>query len=88
MKTYFPIFAALMVAFFSMSAKAQTQEEQQSCMDDVYALCGQDVPDRDRITACLRKRWREVSADCRSVMANYGRHDDSRNSSRKAPAQR
>jgi hypothetical protein len=73
MKTCFAILAAMVIACFSMGAIAQEQDERQACKGDVFALCGEAIPDRERITVCLRKRWREVSHGCRWVLANYGR---------------
>lgn len=49
------------------------QDGQQACEADVYALCGEAIPDVDRITACLRAHWKDVSQACRKVMANYPR---------------
>jgi len=74
------------VSIMSLGAYAQTakqaapdmQAEQQACEGDVYALCGEFIPDTDRITACLRSRWKDVSPACRTVMANYGRNHNSR----------
>ena len=57
------------------------QVEQQACQDDVYALCGQAIPDQDRIASCLRKQWSKVSPRCRSVMASYGKRHNGRNGS-------
>jgi hypothetical protein len=51
----------------------QMQVEQQACQGDVYALCGEAIPDQDRIEKCLRKKWSKVSHKCRKVMASYGR---------------
>jgi len=74
------------VSMTSLAAHAQAgrqappdmQAEQQACEGDVYALCGQFIPDTDRITACLRSRWKDVSPSCRTVMANYGRNHNGR----------
>jgi hypothetical protein len=62
-----------------MATKAveQTTDPQEACEADVYALCGEAIPDQDRITACLRAHWKKVSKDCRKVMANYGRNHSS-----------
>jgi len=73
MKTYLAIPAVMLAAFFFTTAIAQEQDEQMACQNDVFALCGEAIPDRNRITACLRKRWSEVSHECRLVLANYGR---------------
>lgn len=54
-------------------APGDMQVEQQACQDDVYALCGQAIPDQNRIASCLRQNWSKVSPRCRSVMASYGK---------------
>ena len=44
------------LAFLTLApaaATAQTQEEQQACTDDAFSVCGQDIPDRDKVAACL-----------------------------------
>jgi hypothetical protein len=46
-----------------------TPEEQKACEPDVYALCGEDIPDADKITACLIKKKAQLSADCRKVFS-------------------
>lgn len=51
----------------------QMEDEQQACEADVYALCGEAIPDVDRITTCLRAHWKDVSQACRTVMAKYPR---------------
>ncbi len=73
MKRTLPILAALMLAFLSSQALAQSQEDQQSCEGDVYSLCGDKIPDQDQIVACLRKKWSKVSKECRHVMASYAK---------------
>lgn len=73
MKTYLFILATTIVACFSTAAVAQEADEQEACTGDVLALCSDAIPDRGRITICLRKHWSEVSHDCRVVLANYGR---------------
>jgi hypothetical protein len=71
------ILAALTVAVVSTTAMAedaaQMQIEQQACENDVYTLCNDAVPDRDRITACLKRHWSKISRECRTVMRNHGR---------------
>lgn len=62
----------------SGEANSQMQQEQQACQGDVYALCGEAIPDVERITACLRLHWKDVSHECRAVMASYGRNHNGR----------
>lgn len=65
--------APLASAFAQQQNGDQMQVEQQACQDDVYALCGEDIPDQHRIEKCLRKKWSKVSHKCRNVIASYGR---------------
>ena len=73
LKRTLPLAAALMLAFLSSQAIAQSQDDQQACEGDVYDLCGDKIPDQDEIVACLRKQWSKVSKQCRHVMASYGK---------------
>ena len=54
-------------------AYSKMQQERQACESDVYALCGDAIPDVERITACLKLHWKNVSRECRAIMASYGR---------------
>jgi hypothetical protein len=68
------ILAALLSGFMTAESAAQTPDPGQACGNDVYALCGQAIPDQDRITACLRAHWDRVSKPCRVFMRNYAQH--------------
>lgn len=73
-KSTLPVIVALMFVSVSSGAIAQSQEGQQACEGDVYELCGDAIPDQDKIVACLRKRWSKVSKECRKVMVNYSKN--------------
>jgi hypothetical protein len=62
------------LAFLTLApaaATAQTQEEQQACTDDAFSVCGQDIPDRDKVAACLARNIDRISQACRAVMLSY-----------------
>jgi hypothetical protein len=44
-----------------------TFEQQMACTPDVFRLCGEQIPDVNRIVACLRQNTPQLSAPCRSV---------------------
>jgi hypothetical protein len=50
-------------------AFAQSQEDQTACTPDVVRLCQQDIPDQDRIVACLVRSRLQLSPAC-SVVFN------------------
>jgi hypothetical protein len=44
-----------------------TMEQQLACTPDVFRLCGEHIPDANRIVACLRQNTSQLSSPCRSV---------------------
>jgi hypothetical protein len=69
--------AAAVLALGIGCAQAQApsnadMQAQQMCGNDVFRLCGDAVPDRGRIEACMRRKFKQVSSPCRSFMAHYG----------------
>jgi hypothetical protein len=65
--------ASALVAFIPASASAQSQNEEQACMNDAFTVCGHAIPDRDRVAACLAQNINRISAGCRTVMARYSK---------------
>jgi hypothetical protein len=52
----------------SEPAAAQgTPEQRQACQPDAMRLCGEFIPDVDRITACMIKQRMRLSPPCRAV---------------------
>jgi hypothetical protein len=49
-----------------------TMEQQMACTPDVWRLCSAQVPDADRIVACLRGNTALLSAPCRAVFEPDG----------------
>lgn len=65
---------ALTVVFMSVApigAMAETAEEQQACMNDAFSVCGDAIPDRNRVEACLYANKNRISSACRAVLARY-----------------
>jgi hypothetical protein len=44
-----------------------TFEQQLACTPDVWRLCGDQIPDVNRIVACLRQNTPQLSDGCRAV---------------------
>ena len=56
-----------------------TMEQQMACTPDVWRLCSAQVPDVDRIVACLQRNTPQLSGRCRAVFeqsANSPRRRD------------
>ena len=44
-----------------------TVEQQMACTPDVWRLCSDQIPDVNRITACLQQNTPQLSSACRAV---------------------
>jgi hypothetical protein len=58
--------AALAISVGPASAQSYTAEQQQACTSDAFRLCGSDIPDVDRITACMIRNKSQLSPPCRA----------------------
>ena len=69
------VFAAAFVATSTTMAAADStvslQDRQQAaCYDDAQRLCGEFMPDADKIEACMLTMKAKVSARCRKFYEN------------------
>lgn len=59
--------AVALAAWFSPAAGwAYTYEQQQACMGDAFRLCSSEIPDIERVKACMVSRVSELSPGCRA----------------------
>jgi hypothetical protein len=56
---------ALSFSLLPSTGEAYTPEQQQACSGDAFRLCGPEIPDVDRVTACMVARQAELSPGCR-----------------------
>jgi hypothetical protein len=64
----FAVIISLAISLHSTSAFALgTDDQRAACTPDVFRLCGPEIPDVDRIVACLKKEKPNLSKDCRAV---------------------
>ena len=69
------LFFAAAFAATALSASpglAFSSEAQQMCTGDAMRLCGHEVPNIQRITACMARNRAHVSPGCRAVMDREG----------------
>ena len=55
------------LAAMSTAALAYTAEQQQMCTGDAMRLCTTEIPDVDRITACMVQKRAQLSDGCKAV---------------------
>jgi hypothetical protein len=57
---------ALPISVLPSTARAYTPEQQQACTPDAFRLCGDAIPDVDRVTVCMIRNKAQLSPDCRA----------------------
>jgi len=55
------------LAALGTAAQAYTAEQQQMCSGDAMRLCASEIPDVDRITACMVQKRAQLSDGCKAV---------------------
>jgi hypothetical protein len=51
----------------STSAGQGTEQQREACTPDAFRLCGQFIPDADKVESCLRNAGPRLSPPCRVV---------------------
>jgi hypothetical protein len=55
------------LAALSTAANAYTDEQQQMCTGDAMRLCSSEIPDVERVTACMVQKSAQLSDGCKAV---------------------
>ena len=77
MKTHFALaLVTFCVALAPATVRSQSQypdsqEDKGACMPDAFAFCGQFIPDRERVAACLIANRSTVSSACREALKHF-----------------
>ncbi|MEW6339883.1 MAG: hypothetical protein RXR20_20430 [Paraburkholderia sp.] len=74
MKRYQAFFAIGFLALMAVSeTSADTRDEQEkACRSDAMHFCSEDIPNKDKITACMKQHISELSPACRAMFKQGG----------------
>jgi len=64
---HFSLLVATALCFLMWPAAsfAYSAEEQQACTGDAFRLCNAEIPDVDRVAACMARKQSQLSPGCR-----------------------
>ena len=57
---------ALAVSISPAAGQGYTPEQEQACTGDAFRLCSAEIPDVDRVTACMVAKKSQLSPPCRA----------------------
>ena len=60
---------ALAVLVLPSAAEAYTPEGRQACTGDAFRLCSAEIPNVDRVRACLHRNKAQLSPGCRRFIS-------------------
>ena len=58
---------AFMLGMLTTSSHAYSPEQEQMCTGDAMRLCSPEIPDVDRVTACMVQKRAQLSDGCKAV---------------------
>ena len=78
MNKTFAVLAASFLAFNAVTvAHAATQDEQaKACRGDAMHFCAADIPNKAKITACMKQHVDELSPACRAMFKSGKKSGD------------
>jgi hypothetical protein len=56
-----------LVSYSTLSNALGTAEERAACTPDVFRLCSSDIPNVDKIIACMKAKKSQLSPACRTA---------------------
>jgi hypothetical protein len=59
---------ALLAAATAFAAAAETREQREACTSDANTYCADDIPDREKVYACLVKQVNQLSPACKKII--------------------
>jgi hypothetical protein len=67
---------ALSVSLWSQPGMAYTPEQEQACTGDAFRLCSSEIPNVDRVTACMVRNRSQLSPPCRAQFRSGPERDE------------
>jgi hypothetical protein len=58
--------AVTAISMFPAAGQAYTPEQEQACTGDAFRLCSSEIPNVDRVTACMVAKRAQLSPGCRA----------------------
>jgi hypothetical protein len=64
-------FLCLALQLVVSPSRAEDQDGRSACVTDAVTVCGQFIPDRDRVAHCLLASQSRISPACRTALKHF-----------------
>jgi hypothetical protein len=58
---------AFMLGMLTTASQAHSPEQEQLCTGDAFRLCSSEIPNVERVTACMIQKRSQLSDGCKAV---------------------
>jgi hypothetical protein len=65
-----------LVAVSSGAHAASRDDQENACRGDAFHFCSAEIPDTDKITACMQQHIKELSPDCQAMFRQGNKSAD------------
>jgi hypothetical protein len=61
---------AILASATTFTVAAESQEARKACADDANTHCPDEVPDREKVYACLVQKLNQLSPPCKKIISD------------------
>ena len=76
-RRFFAVLLALVSAGSSVAFAASSDEDgNKACRRDAFRLCSAEIPNKDRIEACMKEHYDQLSLPCKKLFESSSSNND------------
>jgi hypothetical protein len=75
-RRFFAVLLALMSISSSVAFAASQEDEDKACRSDAFRLCSSEIPNKDKIEACMKQHYDQLSPPCKKMFESSSSNND------------
>jgi hypothetical protein len=76
-RKFFAVLLALISACGSVAFAASSDEDgNKACRHDAFRLCSSEIPDKEKIEACMKEHYDQLSPPCKKMFQSSSSNND------------
>jgi len=66
-RKFFAVLLAFIATGSNVTLAASQEEEDKACRSDAFRLCSSEIPNREKIEACMKQHYDQLSPLCKKA---------------------